>query len=1405
MQQPHEMNACALTIGNKAANLVMLLPIVHRENPRLKNFTVIVPKFYPLEHATIQAHLTKNAPSWKEQWAAFKIAQGTESKHLTPDAGLQLKELRQLIQATFIKTPYQMGPLDDFLASLPADSLLMVRSSGKEDAADIANPGGNTSEPSVRLDSLSLSKAIGSVVASYFSEKSLLQRLSGQQNILEDAFMPVLIQEMIGSMADDLKDPVISGVMYTSPGGIQIQLAPGHGEYIVNSKGPFDTLFVSREGVVHTEINDKKQRLVPAESGLIYKDNPSIIAESLSVDRSIAAEIAHIGRCIQADYQMPMDVEFVYEPLSHRLSLVQARPIPPRSASLTPPSSIAPQQVLFVKKQGEVLKAQVVTPAGNSAKIITSPEELLIISNIADALETYLHHQDNRFKAVLITEKAPQTSHEAAQFNTMGLPVLLVSPILSKDIEGRLQQQHPVLIIDPQRKWLVDWTKSIKNHAKAVDELYALGIIEEGLFQSSLSIDESLLPLFYHPIPLKPMSAAMSQSLGELIEKANSADQCISEPAFNQLMQHLFDQLGTLKVDSISLDETFEALRVTKNPTYLKKIMSKLYQLAKHSKDAADIQLLYKKLFQYAIIDAAEIEKAMGNPSIGQQEWLDDVARLELLITAPFNKALQTSSIHQLLEIKASRTIASKVEGFNTLTADQQLYFISFFQLRKLIVNETLKAAWITYVLTACKKESHYQALSTLLYFLQANGITADWLNTYFDPRKSIRSMGTECAQLIQELHPLNLSAIRNQINQWEKCLNEWGNPKNFDRLYLDYIKDINHLITLDISPKTHPLTQKTIIKVVQDLTEMMDKTIKSLKGSPEYRPQRDLQVTRFYSLLKPYLRLMNHWVNKLPQSELNQPSEMIQAISQRFVALKMRQEPNQLLPSGQVTIASMTADVSYQNFRRNFIERAKSITLEDLFSLMHQNTIISTTLLGKATQIKPEQLPDLLQLIHHALTRAPYKNSSESMTMMSLINITIDYPTLHLDYNLPLRNHSAKFYLNFNLTSQAITFNAQFFGHNQGSRMDLIAKLTTIESYFLGIKTTRPAQYHAKKDLLEWTWLFDTTTIDKVSTHLHEIIQDDADITFYDSRNKKNYMNQLLLRHQDFQLNPSQPLSKNLQEFIDEFPIQSRKTTIKHLFRETQLTSFTVTEQTKLIGISENESSIQLTYMPTISNEGLFFKKLLLLVTLDNNLKQNTLELHITITGYEDPSENFKSIFIEDTLLGAELEGALLNVQVISPPHYDEKNNGITWRWRFNPCQNMTELSQHLSKSFIHYVNFRHEFHDILHQFAEIAQSPDQYEHIIHCVQDFFIQGKHRRGIIGRPDSPIKEWITLEHLQKTLPPKLLPAAIALNLFGEAKVDKQSPHVQHSLFSGPDTSEETKQDGTTALSTFKPA
>ena len=193
-----------------------------------------------------------------------------------------LASLRAYIIETITESKNSIleNEINEFLkkANLKETDLLMVRSTGKyEDMKNLANPGGNDSFP-CHANVQEIKKAVGKVVASYFSEKSLGQRLTLKKenpaaaNITETYYPAVLLQKMIGEpISKPGEKPeitaknIVSGVIYCTKEGTTIQTAPGHCELVVNSKGPIDTVYVDPLGIVHQEIRIKDFKLSPQE------------------------------------------------------------------------------------------------------------------------------------------------------------------------------------------------------------------------------------------------------------------------------------------------------------------------------------------------------------------------------------------------------------------------------------------------------------------------------------------------------------------------------------------------------------------------------------------------------------------------------------------------------------------------------------------------------------------------------------------------------------------------------------------------------------------------------------------------------------------------------------------------------------------------------------------------------------------------------------------------------------------------------------------------------------------------------------------------------------------------------------------------------------------------------------
>lgn len=1252
----------AKLVGSKASNLMELNELCLAIGKKL-NFKVQVPEINPLTHEVIFNHLSHFAPQWQERWGAFKKIQSNIKEDLSKEALKELESLQSIIIETFEKFPLEDKILEQYLKDLPKDSLLMVRSTGKEDTLDLVNPGGNESVAAVKPDKHSISKAIGVVVASYLKEKSLRQRLIAKQDITEDPFMPVLIQRIVGEPFVKVESPEsiksselsnqavqeikvtldnkeannigISGVIYTEPTKTRIDLAPGHGELIVNSKAPFDTFFITDQNTVHALIYGKVLRLAPIETTeggkavrkLVFQRNPKNIQEKSAISPEIALKIKLIGKELENHYDIPLDIEFVYDPKSEILYLVQARPL---KKPLDNPSAIAPDKFPTLKATCPMISIQsVATPEINSAKVLTKPSEAIICHDIAIALEIYLKdlRKSEAIKAVIIQEPAPATSHAAAQFKEMGIVVIQVADISQVDawlkrgneLQPRNEEKQgyekksinennneekskgeaketkeaylgPVVIVDSQRKRLVnaaelikDLTKDLNNdfplHPEAV--LYNKDILKFGLFKSNLPAFNSLLPLIQKNTDFKPIARIPMHDtlLGDLIQKANSPNKKERDESLNLLLQKLYQLLPqgspqskhllpTLiinqpsKQDKISQItgpglysyfmsqiEMIEAARAGEDNKKafeaLANILGKLVNLTKTSvwlqnKEANNL------LFQHVIIQAAEIYQALREFSntvpkvstkttskvstvttattvsndndtiLAQKQWslLDSAARLEALISDPGGRHLYSYSIKQLAQRHKEYLAVKKVPGFEDLSEEGKSYFIELFKVNKLALNPAIKEAWIKFALNCCKNPKNTQKINHLINFNLHNGIESDWLNNYFaecwkkvnsqkneeyynaaknDPKKLqnldrletnaiLEMLYSRSLSAADELNNIKLSEKRFILESFERRINEWANPNDFEKLWSEYQRDFLPLIeTLDINDDMSSLAKKTVLKLVQSMTEIMDRTIKSLKGSMHYsNTERRLKAQRFAMLLKGYHHLMQKWVSKIPDWQFKEWSkyqdlgsrkeDILKEIEETFQRASFDPDERQLNSSGQLSVEAAKIG-STAAFDRQFTWSKGRFTLEDLFSLMHQNILASTIYLDSDNKLLLNNLPSRLQSFAKAVNAVSNIDGTRK-TFTDFVGIEHVYPIITLSYNLPLRNHSAKFLLHYDQVTETIRLGVKFFGHNAGGRMDLIALLADFQARVNGMKILGTS-YNESTMALEYTLEF--------------------------------------------------------------------------------------------------------------------------------------------------------------------------------------------------------------------------------------------------------------------------------------------------------------------------------------------
>lgn len=374
----------------------------------------------------------------------------------------------------------------------------------------------------------------------------------------------------------------------------------------------------------------------------------------------------------------------------------------------------------------------------------------------------------------------------------------------------------------------------------------------------------------------------------------------------------------------------------------------------------------------------------------------------------------------------------------------------------------------------------------------------------------------------------------------------------------------------------------------------------------------------------------------------------------------------------------------------------------------------------------------------------------SKSYAYANLLSITVAYPLIQLEYNLPLRNHSAKFSLYYNQETMEITLNGKFFGHNAGCRMDVMAQFIEMEGAFLNIKIIRPPRYDEKSSLLEWSWCFNQPETPRVTNMMHQMIQNCINITYYEQKNALiSCTKEMMARFQTTQRELPDGLPPELKRLVKELLGEQ---SVNILDRNKNI--ICPKSQLYLLKTDQNLQSIKLSFMLGGNTRSEFNYSTeednLVRFTIDYDLVKHTWELEINVSGLtanhsiSGELDRWRSI--------AGIEAMLFNANMVSLPQFNEKNQTINWRWQFSDLTPVDNFAKTLVTSLTYFSYYRFDLYRLLSIYEDAGQ--DTREMVIKHVKEFFS---------NYPD------LQPDKMEDHIPKVFWPAAIKLNLFEDPK------------------------------------
>jgi|GEM_PF-6721648 len=1091
-----DLNVLALDkgFGYKTANLMLLEETLSSlENP---NFKYHMPQFFGVSSQAIQKLMQEKLeiPLHEEWLEILKESALGEELIFAQALDTQIFPDKFLTGATKLETKVREA-FKEFADSLPEDETFqslfptaeekklietlaeeneyfMVRSTGREDTDELANAGGNESLAFVEPQLANLLKAIGQVVASYFSERSLTQRLLARDSSLkEPPFTPVLLQRMIRESEKSL--PRV-GVMFTDePAAFQakklnrgafspgtgtplIQAAYGYNGAVVDSLISVDSYFL-KDGRVYSRVLPKPFRMVPPREDFMPNTKEIITVPALS-EEAVKA-LGSLAVTLEEFYEKSMDVEFAI--VDSSIYVLQARPLVANMEASEPSYLNLINEKVMSAPHAKVVP---VGAGGGSLKLIQGKEEVVFASSIKDALKTYQGRSDKRqIEAILIKEMAVATSHEATEFARQLKPVISLGDQF-ETVSDWFKESTQKFIIDAQQGRIVKWE-------------------EEGVFTREALVENFYASLgwIHYPIP-QFLSVKQVSSTEE--DPSNRYEMLYGDRQSAELSA--FWKSLTTREERVGIATVRNLLHEVKTESSEKASLSlsKLWLWSLTTLREAITEEGYSERVKSLLFELAEICLALAHSLDHRPESVEYLTKrlfythlLEVLI---FQDHKEKEGLAGDSVLKILKEITREKRGSNVIKEGAS----SLAKLAGMVTphafTEKTKAKWISFVnglddFPLASQQNFYKEL----IFLGEGELLVLWLNFIFSssPHEDLESLIGN----IQKEKPF-LESIKRQKNILSQLeIDNFSNPKTFERTWeffheklLSTVLEERGTSFLEAYKNSNILGKLAALDYLENLIATFDVSIKSVTGSPLFEVtqlptgksyaevagdktlrshqigEKKDKIFTFHLMLRSYSLLLSRLGSSLLRIDTQDREKILNYLSSETF------DPSQLQVSSSFDVNAIVRGSSVNERRRNMPK-----SHEEFFTWVHQDLLILLSESMQRLELSFENLPQKVQLFHEKINKIGgfVSGSQGGSTRTTLVGFRFQGQKLSFIYNYPQRNHSARIEYEEDLKTMTskITLHISGAGMGGGSH----SRYEEIETYNLleGIKKNIPTE----------------------------------------------------------------------------------------------------------------------------------------------------------------------------------------------------------------------------------------------------------------------------------------------------------------------------------------------------------
>lgn len=1125
----------AQAFGNKTANLIELEKIVHHLNNISGRTVFAVPPFFGISNLEIIAYLKETAYKKTNVWD-YILRQlnifAENQRHpsvLSKDARTALAKIRKALTSVsfdifrIVNKPDRNAQLKSFIADANRNkNLLMVRSTGREDSNELSNAGGNESVAAVHSSVDAISHAIQTVLESYAGEKSIDQRLIGKDKHLFDTlFMAVLLQVMIGEIYDISTDIPKSGVIFSpeaegeTPHVTTIQATFGHNEGVVNDLIPVDTYYIGPSNIIHPLISIKRQRLAALQDkpGLHFVENPRDIQQSSTLNPNTVLMLKDAAEFMQKYYGNPVDIEFVI--LGETIYFVQVRPLETKKIK----SSYLSDD--FVKKNSaSILNISSIGIGNASVRIIERPEQIIIADTIMQAYDSFLANTKDRdyIQAVIINEYARSSSHRATQFRRLGIPVLYASELGTiktwiEELKKTISTNSSASIIEASsyaatssstdpisvqtsseniQQLLIDAQRGIIIPFIPTDTLDTARIIMRGWYNHPIAKKLSLMPEFITTIAgdqynkIIPEEHLKKIPTSKLLELLKNVDNEIIIKAIKSILHRMYTEIKRLKQSSTQSDELLN-----------------------------EISQVYKA----ALSSAYELYTTCLNPRSNRLERLYPVTFFEALIRQLPNPMQFVRDYSFISLIKTEYQEQRIMQELGAEPGQLNAYLVQYAKIGDYALTEIQKAHWIRYVKGMAQVDPDLQKhLAKIMLDITRLHIIPLWLNSSFEKAYQTDNHAEQVTFRLLDEHEKSADFIKflDQLQSFFSSFDasSFDLPNKFTAQW-DIFKQKTDILSsqvfLNRFMDTSDTGKQAAIQVTRTAVETFDTAIKALTGSRQYKKNAVLLKTiRFREMLQEFKKMFNAWAHiplivdnlekMVDKWNFRNLSDYLNRIDE--LLSKTTSGPEQLASSAYFNVAgaALGSMALWDRSTRG------TITLEDLFTLIHQNLLVILGLISK--ELLEISVPENVAIVKNTIADLSINLSRDqtwidklfmpSTSKPQYIGLSFENNLIIYHYNIPLRNHSSTLQIRYNTLNKQILLTANFIGEAR-HRWATIAQLADAIAETFNLTSNSKTEVDQIRGITTFTWdISDLKKLPIVSKYIKMLTEH----TLYENQN---------------------------------------------------------------------------------------------------------------------------------------------------------------------------------------------------------------------------------------------------------------------------------------------------------------